>query len=99
MILFGILLIFLGLTQLISMVKVRKNGISVNWLYFVFPVLLMISGFVAFARPIYTATWFMIFIGGWILAYGIVEVFSYFSLKGPVQQKMEIERDNMKIEQ
>ena len=100
MILFGILLIFLGLTQLISMVKVRKGGIAVNWLYFVFPILLIIAGFVTFAQPIYTATWFMIFIGGWILAYGIVEVFSYFSLRGPIQQLQESEKqDGKKIEQ
>lgn len=100
MILFGILLIFLGLTQLISMVKVRKGGIAVNWLYFVFPILLIIAGFVTFAQPIYTATWFMIFIGGWILAYGIVEVFSYFSLRGPIQQLQEHEKqDEKKIEQ
>ncbi|WP_071133796.1 HdeD family acid-resistance protein [Millionella massiliensis] len=100
MILFGILLIFLGLTQLISMVKVRKGGIAVNWLYFVFPILLIIAGFVTFAQPIYTATWFMIFIGGWILAYGIVEVFSYFSLRGPIHQLQESEKqDGKKIEQ
>ena len=100
MIMFGILLIFLGLTQLISMVKVRKGGIAVNWLYFVFPILLIIAGFVTFAQPIYTATWFMIFIGGWILAYGIVEVFSYFSLSGPIQQLQESEKqDGKKIEQ
>ena len=100
MIMFGILLIFLGLTQLISMVKVRKGGIAVNWLYFVFPILLIIAGFVTFAQPIYTATWFMIFIGGWILAYGIVEVFSYFSLRGPIQQLQEHEKqDEKKIEQ
>lgn len=100
MIMFGILLIFLGLTQLISMVKVRKGGIAVNWLYFVFPILLIIAGFVTFAQPIYTATWFMIFIGGWILAYGIVEVFSYFSLRGPIQQLQEHEKqDGKKIEQ
>ncbi|WP_283391302.1 HdeD family acid-resistance protein [Millionella massiliensis] len=100
MIMFGILLIFLGLTQLISMVKVRKGGIAVNWPYFVFPILLIIAGFVTFAQPIYTATWFMIFIGGWILAYGIVEVFSYFSLRGPIQQLQESEKqDGKKIEQ
>ena len=68
MIMFGILLIFLGLTHLIAMVKVRKGGIAVNWLFFVFPILLIIAGFVTFAQPIYTATWFMIFIGGWRLA-------------------------------
>ena len=91
---------FLGLTQLISMVKVRKGGIAVNWLYFVFPILLIIAGFVTFAQPIYTATWFMIFIGGWTLAYGIVEVFSYFSLRGPIQQLQESEKqDGKKIEQ
>ena len=100
MIMFGILLIFLGLTQLISMVKVRKGGIAVNWPYFVFPILLIIAGFVTFAQPIYTATWFMIFIGGWILAYGIVGVVSYFSLRGPIQQLQESEKqDGKKIEQ
>ena len=100
MIMFGILLIFLGLTQLISMVKVRKGGIAVNWLYFVFPILLIIAGFVTFAQPIYTATWFMIFICRQNPAYDIVEVFSYFSLRGPIQQLQESEKqDGKKIEQ
>lgn len=85
MILFGVLLIFLGLNQLVTMFKIRKSGIRVPGFYFFFPVLLMIAGFVAFVQPVYTATWFMAFVGAWILAYGIMEIFGYFSLRGPIE--------------
>lgn len=85
MILFGVLLIFLGLNQLVSLYKIKKSGIKVAGIYFFFPGLLMIAGFVAFVQPIYTATWFMAFVGAWILAYGIMEIFGYFSLRGPIE--------------
>lgn len=85
MILFGVLLIFLGLNQLVTMFKIKKSGSRVPGFYFFFPVLLMIAGFVAFVQPVYTATWFMAFVGAWILAYGIMEIFGYFSLRGPIE--------------
>lgn len=87
MILFGVLLIFLGLNQLVTMFKVKKGGVKVAGFYFLFPILLMIAGFVAFVQPIYTATWFMAFVGAWILAYGIMEIFGYFSLRGPIKEE------------
>lgn len=93
MILFGVLLIFLGLNQLVTMFKIKKSGVKVAGLYFFFPILLMIAGFVAFVQPIYTATWFMAFVGAWILAYGIMEIFGYYSLRGPVEsdsQQIEV---------
>lgn len=85
MILFGVLLIFLGIYQLVSMYKIKKEGIKVAAIYFFFPILLIIAGFFAFVQPIYTATWFMAFVGAWILAYGVMEVFAYFSLRGPIE--------------
>lgn len=93
MILFGVLLIFLGLKQMVTMFKIKKSGVKVAGLYFFFPILLMIAGFVAFVQPIYTATWFMAFVGAWILAYGIMEIFGYYSLRGPVEsdsQQIEV---------
>lgn len=97
MILFGVLLIFLGLNQLVTMFKIKKSGVKVAGLYFFFPILLMIAGFVAFVQPIYTATWFMAFVGAWILAYGIMEIFGYYSLRGPVEgdpQQIEVKGDD-----
>lgn len=91
MILFGVLLIFLGLNQLVTMFKIKKSGIRVPGFYFFFPVLLMIAGFVAFVQPVYTATWFMAFVGAWILAYGIMEIFGYFSLRGPIEGTTTVE--------
>lgn len=85
MILFGILLIFLGLNQLVTLLKLKKSGIRVAGAYFFFPILLMIAGFVAFVQPVYTATWFITFVGAWILAYGIMEIFTYFSLRLPLE--------------
>lgn len=91
MILFGVLLIFLGLNQLVTMFKIKKSGIRVPGFYFFFPVLLMIAGFVAFVQPVYTAAWFMAFVGAWILAYGIMEIFGYFSLRGPIEGTTTVE--------
>ena len=85
MILFGVLLIFLGIYQLVTMYKIKKEGVKVAAIYFVFPILLIIAGFMAFVQPIYMATWFMAFVGAWILAYGVMEVFAYFSLRGPIE--------------
>lgn len=85
LILFGVLLIFLGLYQLVSMYKIKKNGVKVPGFYFFFSILLMVAGIFAAAQPTYMASWFMTFIGAWILAYGVMEIFSYFTLRAPLE--------------
>lgn len=86
LILFGVLLIFLGLYQLVSMYKIKKNGVKVPGFYFFFSILLMVAGIFAAAQPTYMASWFMTFIGAWILAYGVMEIFSYFTLRAPMEE-------------
>lgn len=86
MILFGVLLIFLGLYQLVTMYKVKKSGVKVSGIYFFFSILLMIAGIFASVQPAYMASWFMTFIGAWILAYGVIEIFGYFTLRAPIAE-------------
>lgn len=87
MILFGVLLIFLGLYQLVSMYKIKKSGIKVPGVYFFFSILLMIAGIFAAVQPAYMASWFMTFVGAWILAYGVIEILSYFTLRAPIEKE------------
>ncbi|MCH5305038.1 MAG: DUF308 domain-containing protein [Rikenella sp.] len=89
MILFGVLLIFLGLYQLVAMYKTKKSGINVPGIYFFFSILLMIAGIFASVQPVFMQTWFMTFIGAWILAYGVIEVFGYFTLRKPIDEPNE----------
>lgn len=88
-ILCGVLLIFLGLVQIVSLIRVRKTGVKVSWGYYIFPLLLIMAGFVVVVQPLFMANWFVIFVGAWILAYGIMEIFAYFSLS-PTEKKVEI---------
>lgn len=80
MVVFGLLIIFLSANQIVTLVRTKRSGIAVGWGYFVFPVLFMLSGFAVFTKPLNSAEWIMIFIGAWIIAYGLTEMFSYFSL-------------------
>lgn len=83
MILFGILLIALGIFQFRCLLKLRKLGTRVSWLYFLFSFLLFGAGIATFMEPVSSAWWVMTFIGSWILAYGIIEIFQFFSLRPP----------------
>lgn len=96
LILFGVLLIFLGLYQLVSMYKIKKNGVKVPGFYFFFSILLMVAGIFAAAQPTYMASWFMTFIGAWILAYGVMEIFSYFTLRAPMEETATKEAEEVK---
>lgn len=82
MIVFGLLIIYLAVNQVITLVQTKRSGVVVGWGYFVFPVLFLLSGVTIFVLPRSSATWIMLFIGAWIIAYGIMEMFGYFSLKG-----------------
>lgn len=80
MVVFGLLIIFLSINQIFTLVRMRRSGVTVRWGYFIFPSLFLLSGFAVFTKPISSAQWIMVFIGAWIIAYGITEMFSYFSL-------------------
>lgn len=97
LILFGVLLIFLGLYQLVSMYKIKKGGVKVSGIYFFFSILLMVAGIFAAAQPTYMASWFITFIGAWILAYGVVEIFSYFTLRVPLEPKPTTGAENEEV--
>lgn len=79
----GIVLIALGAAQTASLIRIRRADIRVDWLYYTFPILMIIAGFVVLAQPLFMADWFVIFVGAWIMAYGIVEIFEFFTLREP----------------
>lgn len=69
-----------------TLVKIKRSGVEVRWGYYVFPSLFLLSGFTVFTKPLYSAEWIMIFIGAWIMAYGITEMFGHFSLKKQIDK-------------
>lgn len=81
MILMSIPMLFLAINQMVALVRARKAGLDVLWGYFVFPVLLFLSGLVVLWNPFSTAEWLVIFAGAWIIAHGVMEIFDYFSLR------------------
>lgn len=81
MLLIGLTMIFLSLNMLITYRKVSKSGHKVSGAYYIFPVLMLLSGITTIINPLFLASWLVIFVGVWILFYGIVELISYFSLK------------------
>ena len=90
-ILMGLFLMFLGLYQSVALYKLkRRNGVKVSGIYFFFSILMMIAGVFVAAQPIYMASWFITFVGAWILAYGAIEIFSYFTLRAPIVRTEEV---------
>lgn len=90
-ILMGLFLMFLGLYQSVALYKLkRRNGVKVSGIYFFFSILMMIAGVFVAAQPIYMASWFITFVGAWILAYGTIEIFSYFTLRAPIVRTEEV---------
>lgn len=83
MILFGVAMLFIAVGQLISLARIRKSGTPVTVGYFVFPALMLLAAIVVFFNPFATTVWLVVFVGAWIIAYGITEMFSYFSLRSP----------------
>lgn len=82
MIFLGVVMLFIGVMQLVSLGRIKKSGVKVAGGYFIFPVLLLIAAGVVFFNPFATMAWLVVFVGAWIIAYGVIELFGYFSLKG-----------------
>lgn len=82
MILIGVSFIFLAINQISMFIRVRRQGAQVGFSYYIFPILMLLSGIVTIWEPLFLASWLVIFVGFWIIAYGLVEVVNYFALKG-----------------
>ncbi len=80
-VLFGISLVLLAVNQLIGLIRMQKaKQASVHWGYFIFPSLMFMAGAFVFFNPFGTERVLVIFAGAWLLAYGLLELFSFFSL-------------------
>lgn len=86
MLIMGIIMALLAISQIVSMLRAQKLGYKVPWGFFVFPVLLLISGAVVLVEPAAMANWLVIFTGAWIIAYGISELAAYFTLNKRIEQ-------------
>ncbi|HJE88536.1 HdeD family acid-resistance protein [Rikenella microfusus] len=97
MIVLGVVMLLMAVMQLVSLGQMRKAGIPVTGGYFVFPVLLLLAGIVVFFNPFATTVWLTVFFGAWVLAYGVVEMFDYFSLHKAVpaaSKKIDAPKEN-----
>ena len=81
MVVLALPMILLAIDQMISLGRIRKAGLPIKWTYYIFPILLLVSGGVVLFNPFTTAVWLVIFVGAWIIAYGVIEMFTYFSIK------------------
>lgn len=81
MVIIGIVIIILGINQIATYRKIRQSGFNLSAWFYVFPVLLTISGIITIINPHFLADWIIIFISIWIIAYGFMEIISYFAVK------------------
>lgn len=83
MYLIGALIILLGIWQISSIAKVRKTGAQAGAQFFIFPILLTLSGIVIIWNPFAAANIVGIFAGVWIALFGLSEIMAHFVIKIP----------------
>lgn len=75
----GVAMLFIAIMQLFTLGRMKKEKMTISGLFYIFPVLLLLAGiFVLFSDG---ENWIIIFIGAWFIAYGVIEMLEYFSLK------------------
>ncbi|MGL5787774.1 MAG: DUF308 domain-containing protein [Bacteroidales bacterium] len=77
----GIILILAGLNQVLTYSAIKKNGFSVPGYYYIFPVIMLLSGVIILFNPFSTAATLFIYFGIIILFYGITEVIAALKAK------------------
>lgn len=77
----GIILILAGLNQVLTYSAIKKNGLSVPGYYYIFPVIMLLSGVIILFNPFSTAATLFIYFGIIILFYGITEVIAALKAK------------------
>lgn len=89
MYLLGAFIIFLGVMQIVSLIKIHRLGVKTNAAYYIFPVLLAIAGSLIFFFPLATSAWIVIFAGVAITFFGLTEIIACFAIKLPSATKKE----------
>ncbi len=92
MYLIGIGVVILGVSQIITLSRVRKAGAEFSSAFYLFPVFLSVSGIFMLFFPVVSSAWIVVFAGVWIALYGASEIFGKFAIKVP-----EIKIDNNEI--
>jgi len=81
MVVLSLPMILLAIDQMISLGRSKRLGTPVRWTYYIFPVLFLLAGVIVLFNPFTSATVLLIFVGAWIIAYGIIDMFNYFISK------------------
>lgn len=70
MLLLGFIIVWVAVSQLIGLLMAQKKR-KFPWVFYVFPVLILISGIVVFLNPFSTATAVFLLFGGTMIFYGL----------------------------
>ncbi len=81
MIVLGIILIIIGIGQLTSLSRSKKNGYTVSGSRYIIPVLLLLAGIVMLFNPFGTARAVFIFFGIAMLVYGVFSLLGNRAIK------------------
>ena len=75
----GVGFLLIGIIQLISTLSIRREY-GWSWIYFAISMLMIIAGIILFANPFAGAEALLIFIGIFLLIYGVSEVYMAWKL-------------------
>jgi uncharacterized membrane protein HdeD (DUF308 family) len=75
----GIGFLLIGIIQLIGTLSIRRDY-GWSWIYFAISMLMIIAGIVLFTNPFTSAETILIFIGIFLLIYGVSEVYMAWKL-------------------
>ncbi|MCD7962693.1 MAG: DUF308 domain-containing protein [Rikenellaceae bacterium] len=81
MILLGAVIIVASLNQLSGLALARRNGFRIPGFLYLFPVLLLIAGFVIFFDPFASAQGLVVFFGCAVIFYGLTDLVNYFIVR------------------
>lgn len=70
MLLLGFILVWVSVSQLIGLLTLQKKR-NYPWVFYIFPVLILISGIIVFMNPFSTATAVFLLFGGTMIFYGL----------------------------
>lgn len=80
MILIGLSMTFMALNQMVLLGRARRAGAQVSFGYYIFPILLLAAGVVTVIDLKILESFLVIFVGCWIVAYGLSELVAYFAM-------------------
>lgn len=87
----GLILVFGGIQQIVSLASARK-WYKVSMGYYIIPVLILIAGLIVLLNPFTVASGAFIMLGISSIVYGITELFNGIKFKRKTEKKNEIHK-------